>query len=566
MSQIERFRLLPLQMKEEQRWRQYFMNSVLALGGALFVTAIIYFFRLYPRIPNISLLYILVVLALASTRGLYAAIVTSVIAFFSFDFFLVPPYYTFSINKVDEWLALFIFLVTAIITGQLASALRERAEQAKRREYETRILYKLVRDANREENMEKQLNIVARGMVDVFSTWGVRDCAIFLPNTNGKLVLRGSARQPLEQVKLLPDEEATAAWVMAQSQTVELHDVALASPNAAGYAPRVVVRSTGVGQSARHYIRLIPLKVRQKVVGVLRLSIEDDPRLFAVERSLGVEQERTNPRMAFFWAFVDQAAVTIERARLRDENMRVEVLQRTDELRAALLSSVSHDLRTPLSSIKAAASSLLQEDVQWSEEARRSFAFAIERESDRLNRLVENLLDMSRIEGGALQPEKEWYPINELIHDVLGRLRPELQGREVTVGLLDSLPPVELDYMEIDQVLTNIIENAASYSPTGSPIEIDARVEDDQMVVSVADRGPGIPSVDLERIFDKFYRIKNIQTKSPHAPGSGLGLAVSRGMVEAHGGRIWAENREGGGAIFRFTLPVGKAEGMVMHE
>ena len=566
MSQIERFHLPPLEMREGLRWNQYLFDSLLGIAGALLVTFIIYLFHLYPRIPNISLLYILIVLALASTRGLYAAIVTSVIAFLSFDFFLVPPYYTFNITKVDEWLALFIFLVTAIITGQLASALSQRAEQAKRREYETRILYELVRDTNREENLEQQLNIIARGIVDVFSSWGVRDCAIFLPDSSAKLVLQGSARQPVDQVKLLPDEEATAAWVMAQSQTVELHDVALAQPKSTIYAPRAVVRSTGAGQSARRYIRLMPLKVGQKVVGVLRLSIEDDPRLFAVERSLGVEQERSNPRMAFFWAFVDQAAAMIERARLRRESLRVEVLQRTDELRAALLSSVSHDLRTPLASIKAAASSLLQEDVQWDEEARRGFALAIERESDRLNRLVENLLDMSRIEGGALQPEKEWYPIDELIHDVLGRLQPELQGREVTLDLPADLPPVELDYMEIDQVLTNLIENAARYTPAGSPIEIGAQVEGDHIVVSVADHGPGIPPSDLARIFDKFYRVKNIQTKSPHAPGSGLGLAVSRGMVEAHGGLIWAENRKGGGAILRFTLPVEKTAEVMIHE
>ena len=566
MSQNERFRLPQLEMKVELLRSRYLIDSVLAIAGALLVTSIIYFFHLYPRIPNISLLYILVVLALASTRGLYAAILTSILAFLSFDFFLVAPFYTFTIAKVDEWLALFIFLVTAIITGQLASALRQRAEQARRRENETRILYELVRDTNREENLDKQLTVIARAIVDVFSTWGVRDCAIFLPDSAGKLVLQGSSQQPMDKIRLLPDEEATAAWVMAQSQTVELHDVALAPQQSTGYAPRAIVRSTGQSKSARRYIRMIPLKVGQKVVGVLRLSIEDDPRLFAVERSLGIEQENLNPRAAFFWAFVDQAASMIERARLRRESLRVEVLQRTDELRAALLSSISHDLRTPLASIKAAASSLLQKDVQWDEEARSGFALAIEREADRLNRLVENLLDMSRIEGGALKPEKEWYPIDELIHDVLGRLQPELQGREVTLDVPDDLPPVELDYMEVDQVLTNLIENAVRYTPPESPIEISARVEGNEMVVSVADRGPGIPPDDLARIFDKFYRVKSIRTKSPQAPGSGLGLAVSRGMVEAHGGRIWAENRPGGGAIFRFTLPIEAAEGVKIHE
>jgi two-component system, OmpR family, sensor histidine kinase KdpD len=273
-----------------------------------------------------------------------------------------------------------------------------------------------------------------------------------------------------------------------------------------------------------------------------------------------VEREQANPRSAFFWAFVDHAASMIERARLHRESLQVEVLRRTDALRAALLSSISHDLRTPLSSIKASASSLLQEDVQWDEEARRSFALSIEHEADRLNRLVENLLDMSRIEGGALKPEKEWYPIDELIHDVLGHMQPLLQGRTVQTDLPDDLPPVELDYLQIDQVLTNLIENAVRYTPTDSPIEISARAQGNQMMISVADRGPGIPPADLERIFDKFYRVSG--TPAQTVRGSGLGLAVSRGLIEAHGGHIWAENRPGGGAIFRFTLPLNNPRGM----
>jgi two-component system sensor histidine kinase KdpD len=363
-------------------------------------------------------------------------------------------------------------------------------------------------------------------------------------------------------VKLSSDEQATAAWVMTHGQTVELHDVSLSQQKSTGYAPRAIVRSTAAAQPMRRYMRMIPLKTGQKVVGVLRLVIEDDPRLFAVEEKLGMERERPNPQTAFFWTFLDQATSVIERARLRHESLQIELLRRTDELRAALLSSVSHDLRTPLSSIKAAASSLLQEDVQWDDEARRSFALAIEHEADRLNRLVGNLLDMTRIEGGALKPEKEWYPIVELIHDVLGHMQPLLQKRTVQTYLPDNLPPVELDYLQIDQVLTNLIENAVRYTPAESPIEISARVDGDYMLISVADRGPGIPEVDLKRVFDKFYRVMDTQSRAARPVGSGLGLAVSRGLVEAHGGRIWAENREGGGAIFRFTLPLGKTEGI----
>ncbi|MGZ3610060.1 MAG: ATP-binding protein [Ktedonobacteraceae bacterium] len=535
-------------------WKRYLIDSALGVVGTFLVTGILYYFQLYPRIPNISLLYLLVILTLASTRGLYAAILASVIAILSFDFFLVPPYYTLTIAKFDEWLALFVFLITAIITSQLAAALRRRAEQARLREHETRILYELVRATTSEESLQQQLSIIARAVVDVFSSWGVRDCEILLPDTMGKLVAQGSAKKPVDQIRLTADEESTALWVMAQAQTVELHDVAIASQSSSEYAPRAVVRSTAQKNVVRRYIRMIPLEMGKKVHGVLCLFMEDDPRLVALEKNLGAERERSNSQRAFFWTFVDQATSMIDRARLRQEGLQIEVLQRTDTLRAALLSSISHDLRTPLASIKASASSLLQDDVQWSDEERRSFALAIEREADRLNRLVANLLDMSRIEGGALKPEKEWYPIDELIHDVLGHMQPLLPGREVKTDIPDDLPPVQLDYLEIEQVLTNLIENTVRYTPSDSPIDVGVQTEGDHMVISVADRGPGIPPADLERVFDKFYRV--LGRAAERQTGSGLGLAVSKGLVEAHGGRIWAENREGGGAVFRFTLPL----------
>jgi len=286
--------------------------------------------------------------------------------------------------------------------------------------------------------------------------------------------------------------------------------------------------------------------------------MEEDLRRFSHEKRLGSEADRSDPSSTFFWAFLDQATSIIERARLRHESLQIEVLRRTDALRAALISSVSHDLRTPLTSIKAAASSLLQEDVQWDDEERHSFTLAIEQEADRLNRLVENLLDISRIEAGALQPEKEWYPFGELLHDVLGRMQPLLQGRQVTTNLPEDLPPVELDYMMIDQVLTNLIENALRYTPAGSPIEISASIAASELSLAVADRGPGIPRGDLDRIFDKFYRVLG---SARATGGTGIGLAVCRGLIEAHHGSIWAENRPGGGAIFRFTLPLGAEVG-----
>jgi len=564
MSTVEH--LSPIGVSKELPWQQYLLDSVLAIMGSLLVTGIIFMFHLYPRIPNISIVYLLVVLALATVRGRYAAILAAVVAFLSFDFFIVPPLYTFVIYHVEEWIALFVFLIDAILTGQLAVALRERAEQASRRERETRILYDLVRVTNREAEPERQLHTIAQAIADVFSSWGVRDCAILQPDATGNLQVQASAYQPAEQITLSSDEKSIASMVMAHGRSMGLYeDDSRASSTFAHVAQRIIVHSTSAGRAVHGSLRLIPLKVGQQVVGVLRLRVRDDER--RVPRDEGLEDEydhAPNARTTFFWTFLDQATSLVERARLQRENLRIEVLQRTDVLRAALLSSVSHDLRTPLTTIKAAASSLLQEDVRWDNEARRGFAQSIEHEADRLNRLVGNLLDMSRIEEGALKPEKEWYSLKALIHDVLGRLRPLLEGRTVHTHLTDDLLLVELDYMQIDQVLTNLIENAVRYTPAGSPIDVSAHIEGEQVMLSVADRGPGIPPADLERVFDKFYRVLQNQHGAGYPSGSGLGLAVCKGLVEAHGGRIWAELREGGGLVVCIELPVGKREEIVL--
>lgn len=568
MRSLKHFSFSPV--RQEPEWKRYGIDTLIATIGALFVTLIIYIFQLYPRIPNISLMYLLVVLGVATTRGRYAAICASMVAFLSFDFFLVPPFYQFTIAKFDEWLALFVFLLTAIITGQLASALSRRAEEADQREHETRALYELVSATTNEEHVERQLAIIAHAIVDIFASAGIRDCAILLPDKNGKLSLQADAQQAVQDIQLSTDEQATAALVMKQGTVIDVHRALDTLRNAEQISTQRVRRVVSDAQDKNTrkdlYIRMIPLKIGQRSLGVMRLLMDAhsysfvDRQSIATGGTVGATRGQPDQRTAFFWTFLDQATSVIEHARLHRESLQIELLQRTDALRAALLSSVSHDLRTPLSSIKASASSLLQEDVQWNEEERRSFAFAIEREADRLNRLVGNLLDMSRIEGGALKPEKEWYPLDELIHDVLGHMESVLQGRSVQVTIPDDVPPVELDYLQMDQVLTNLLENAARYTPSESAIEIDVQVQvaHEELVISIADHGPGIPPTDIERIFDKFYRVLGVQRNG--TIGSGLGLAVCRGLVEAHGGHIWAENREEGGAVFRFTLPVEKAE------
>ncbi|HEY4384826.1 MAG TPA: ATP-binding protein, partial [Ktedonobacteraceae bacterium] len=453
-----------------------------------------------------------------------------------------------------EWLALFVFLVAAVLTGQLAVMLRQRAEAARHQEQETRILYDLVRTTTAQIGPAQQLQNLAESLVTVFSSWGIRECAIFLPDTQGQLTPLARAPHAESPQTFSNDELATIAQVWKTGHALGLYDMAQAHPAAHGGISRVVIHSTTLQKTT--HIRVLPLKTGTRVVGVLRLRIHGGPLSYSEEAHLTEEQERVDPRTTFFWTFLDQATAIIELARLRRESLQIEILQKTDALRAALLSSVSHDLRTPLSSIKAAASSLQQKDVHWDEEAQSSFASTIEREADRLNRLVGNLLDMSRIEGGALKPEKDLYAINELVSDVLQRMQPLLKDRPIDTTLPDDLPLLDFDYMQMDQVLTNLVENAVRYTPPGSPIALTVQRKGQEVEIQVADRGPGIPEKDLERVFDKFYRVQQKTPGRSYPMGTGLGLAVCKGLVEANGGRIWAEPRPGGGVIFTVTLPI----------
>ncbi len=554
-------------------WKRCFFDSFLAMASTFSLTGFIFLFHLYPQIPDISLAYLLVILALASQQGLYPALLASIAAFLSFDFFLVHPVYSLLISKFDDILTLIVFLVTAIITSRLASALRLRAEQAHQREQETRILYELVRATNREENMSLALATFAQAVVREFFQWVLQDCTLFLPDAQGVMTPQIGIQAELDQ---LSDAEHDAIkQVVQQASTVDIrdsfarvaHSPAHKRDTNIAYVHKIQHRLQVKQASGAHsFIRLVPLKAGQKVLGVLRLLMLNDPHNPHLDTSLGREDKYPTPQALFFSTFLEQAVAIIERGFLQQENVQMKVLQQTDTLRAALLSSVSHDLRTPLSTIKASATSLLEEDMNWDEETKRSFAVAIVSETDRLNSLVENLLDMSRIEAGELHPEKVWYPLDELILDVLNRMQGYLEGRSVQTHIPANLAPVELDYVLIDQVVTNLVANSIHHTPPASPIDISVQVQNDVVNVCIADRGPGISPSEHEHIFDKFYRMLDQTHTYNHRQRSGLGLSICRGLIEAHGGKIWVEQRSGGGARFCFTLPLTAPEGIHIYD
>ena len=251
-------------------------------------------------------------------------------------------------------------------------------------------------------------------------------------------------------------------------------------------------------------------------------------------------------------AFAGQLALEVERARLSEEAASAHVLAETSRVRAALFSSVTHDLRTPLASITASASSLLEESVAFTEEQRQELLRTILEESQRLNRLVANLLDISRLRAGALVPTRESLPLEDVLSSVLERMRPQLAGRPIRVRIREGLPPVPVDVVQMDQVLTNLLENALRYSPGGSEISITAVPWQNMAEVRVADRGPGIPAADRRQVFHEFYS-KEVEG---HRAGTGLGLAIAQAVVLAHGGQMWIEDTPGGGATIGLRLPL----------
>jgi two-component system sensor histidine kinase KdpD len=545
---------LPLFLpREDGRRKRYINDTLFVLGSIFLVTGIIFFFHLPGRIADSLLLYLLIILALACVRGLYAALLASLLAFFVFYFLFIPPPYSFEATKFEDVLGLIVFLVTAIITSQLASNLRQRAIQSSQRERETHILYDFMRSINRETDLESQLAIFVTALVKVFSAWGIRDCMLLLPDPRGVLRAQPSAYHWLENVQLLADERLMADWVMKHASTVDLYDRSLHLPLATSDSLSHRTKNVNKESPVYCFVRLVPIKTESRVLGVLRLLVEKHAPPDGMHGGLEIDSASPTPQAIFFSTFLEQAVMLIEQGRLRKESLALKAFQQTEALRTALLSSVSHDLRTPLATIKTSATGILEEELQCSHEGIRSFASAIEREANHLDNLVENILEMSRLEAGILRPEKMWYPLGELIYDVLNRMQSLMQERIVEMNIPADLPPVPLDSVQIDQVMTNLIENVLRHTPAGSPMEITAHVNEAQLVVSVADRGPGIPAFERQRIFDKFYRIEG---SLGHANGLGLGLAICRGVIEAHGGAIWVQSRESGGAEFCFTLPL----------
>ena len=482
----------------------------LALGTVGVCTGLAWLMFRHVGLSNLVMVYLLGVVVVATRAGRVPTALASVLSVAVFDFFFVPPYLSFAVADTEHLITFTVMLIVALVISGLTVRIRAQADRARDRERRIAALYALSRDLATTRDVEGLLDTASQHIADVFPG----HLAVLLPGEDGRVTPR---RMHPTEFSMDDSELAVAHWVYQHRQLAGLGTATLPGARAL----------------------YLPLVGSRGAVGVLGMSPADAHALESPEQLHQLE------------TFANQMALAIERAQVSEDARRAEVRAEAERLRNSLLSSVSHDLRTPLASITGAASSLLESGDQLGDATRKELLSSIHQEAERLDRLVNNLLEMTRLEAGVVI-RKEWQPLESVLGAALKRLEERLRDREVHIDLPGDLPLVPFDAVLVEQVLINVLENAAKYTPAGSAIDISAATVGGAVRVDIADHGPGFATGEEERVFDKFYR-------SPGAKGRGvgLGLAISRAIIEAHGGKIWAEPRAAGGAVFHFALPIG---------
>ena len=530
--------------RQQVLWLSWF-GALVVVGAAMLAL------RARLDKAHVALIFLLVVLGGSSAGGRALGIALAFGAFLGFNYFFLPPYLTFAIADPLDWLVLVTFLITSIVAAQLLYRATSTAEEAMARAAEVDRLATLGAETLNLARPEDAL----RAILDVIrTTLGVVSCDVLVHAAGEGFV--SIARSPADE----NGGEREPGVVRPESSNAIAGDSVLGWPDttdttsAEGLVGWIFVHGRGAVELADGAIRIvddppletarpdrsdevralwIPLAVRNETVGVLRVRTPGDLRLT-------LDQARFLDALAYY------VALGVERRRLVAEAERAEAERRVEALRSALLTAVSHDLRTPLTTIKAIAHEIA--DGGTADRAR-----VIEEESDRLDALVGDLLDLSRIQSGAIGPSADVNTADDLIGAALRRADAILRGRAIDI----DLPPNDLltgrfDLTNALRALVNLLENASKYSPAGSPITIRARQEGDRLRISVLDRGPGVPVEERERIFEPFHRPA---TAAPDVGGTGLGLSIARGLAVAQGGSVELEPRAGGGSVFTLVLP-----------
>jgi two-component system, OmpR family, sensor histidine kinase KdpD len=468
------------------------MRTARISASLALVSAVIGLYLLLPvNSTTVALTLLMAILGISASWGLAEATIASVAAVLGLNFFFLPPVRTFIVQDPQNWLALVAFLATSVTASQLSDRARRRAAEAEARRMEIERLYELMQSMMLGGSLRRTIHEFLERVVKSFHC----DGAAFYNEAAGEILRSDPVRKPVSDRDLLAAAQFADPFIDPERRLV-----------------------------------LAPVRFGGRSLGSLALA---GPPLS--EETVG--------------AIVNLVALMLERARALDEASQAEAARQSELLKTALLDSLAHDIKTPLTSIKAAATSLLS----GSGGQDRELLTIIDEEADRLNRTAAEAIAMARIEAGKLRLEKRPVSAADLLSGALAEFAAPLKTRVVTVEVADSLPEAEADPEFASQVVKQFIDNALKYSPEGSPIGISAERRQGKIVIGVTDRGPGIQEEERGRIFEKFFRGKRDRFDRP---GSGMGLAIAKGIVEAHGERIWVESEPDGGAAFYFSLPV----------
>ncbi len=463
---------------------------------------------------NLVMLYMAAVVIAAFFLGRGPAMLASIVSVFAFDYFFVDPRLSFTIQDTEYLVTFAGLLVVGLVVSGLTARVREQIAALREREAQVEALNALSRDLTAAVSLDEMLQAVVKHVSQTLS----REVVVLILQ-DGSLERRASTPD-----FVMDDDELKAVrFAFDNSQTAGLGSEAFS--NAKG--------------------RYVPLKTINGTVGILGVQPMEPGRRLTIPQRQQLE------------GFANLAALAVERARLDEQANRARLLGEAEKLQTALLNSISHDLRTPLVSIQGVLDSLLdieqggENAVVLDRAARMDMLENAREETARLNRLVENLLDMTRLEAGNIKMRLEPGDLQDVIGAALAHLDEQFKNHPVSVNMAEDMPLIPMDFVLMEQVIVNLLDNAAKYSPPGAPIEISVACVNSEALIRIADRGPGIPPQELDQVFSKFHRVK----RPGQVKGLGLGLSICKGIVEAHHGRIWAENRPGGGTVFSVTLP-----------
>ena len=480
--------------------QRFLAGRIMGFGVAIATLAgITYFYRhLQVNQTTVALSFLLAILAVSAVWGMAVSVFTSVVAMLSFNYFFLPPVGTFTIADPQNWVALVSFLVTSTVGSQLSARIRKEADEANLRRREVERLYRFSRKLLGEGNVIQLMNAIPDYIVESFEAGAAE---LFLPQKD-KFYRSGFGTSHLDEEKM---------------KTAFLNDEIMMEPQQGVY--------------------FIPIRMGVRPIG-----------------SLGVSGSQISRQSVE--AVSTLVAIAIERARAVEQLGQTEAERQGERLKSALLDSITHDFRTPLTSMKAAVSSLLASENPEVVQTRELLTI-IDEECDRLNRLVEEAGEMAKLEAGEFELDLQPMAIEEIIQASLAHCKAALAGRPVEVNVPPDLPPVRADLERTKEAMVQLIDNANIYSPKDQPITITAELAGDAVTTSVADRGPGIDDFDQTMIFDKFYRGKDQRYL---VRGTGMGLPIAKAIIAAQKGTIGVTSQLGHGSVFSFTLPVDRRQ------